>query len=186
MLRVFTTGQVAQVVNVNINTAIKWFDEGKLEGYRLPRSKERRIYRESLVAFMERHDISSDLLERFEHHRATRRPRAQRAHREQRGAPRCVSSGLRAALRIGPVEIPVGLNDLSLTGVALRGFCAPNQQIPEEFELSILDLNGARLLETRCQLIHLRREVGGLTLGCRFLQLDPQQIERCLSARGGG
>ena len=66
MTRVFTTGQVARIFSVNINTVIKWFDEGKLKGFRLPSSNERRIYRESIVEFMKEHEISTDLLRVFD------------------------------------------------------------------------------------------------------------------------
>jgi excisionase family DNA binding protein len=64
--RVMTTGQVAQVFSVNINTVIKWFDDGKLEGFRLPESNERRIYRDSVRAFMTAHGIAEDLLTAFD------------------------------------------------------------------------------------------------------------------------
>ena len=73
MNRVMTTGQVARVFNVNINTVIKWFDEGKLEGFRLPRSNERRIYRESVQAFMKLHGITDDLLRVYEENRVVKK-----------------------------------------------------------------------------------------------------------------
>lgn len=52
MKDVYTTGQVAAICNVTIRTVIKWFESGQLSGYKIPGSKDRRIPRESLVAFM--------------------------------------------------------------------------------------------------------------------------------------
>lgn len=52
MKDVYTTGQVAAICNVTIRTVIKWFESGRLKGYKIPGSKDRRIPRESLVEFM--------------------------------------------------------------------------------------------------------------------------------------
>lgn len=49
---VYTTGQVARLCRVAPRTVSDWFDSGRLKGYRLPGSKDRRIPRENLVAFM--------------------------------------------------------------------------------------------------------------------------------------
>jgi two-component system, OmpR family, response regulator RpaA len=57
---VFTTGQVAHICSVAPGTVVKWFDSGRLTGFRVPGSRERRIMRESLVAFMERHGMPMD------------------------------------------------------------------------------------------------------------------------------
>lgn len=40
---VFTTGQVAKICKVASRTVSQWFDSGKLKGYRLPGSDDRRI-----------------------------------------------------------------------------------------------------------------------------------------------
>ncbi|MCB1154022.1 MAG: PilZ domain-containing protein [Deltaproteobacteria bacterium] len=60
--KVFTTGDVARLLGININTVIKWFDDGKLDGFRLPTSHERRIPRSALRSFMIEHHIPLDLL----------------------------------------------------------------------------------------------------------------------------
>jgi len=39
---VLTTGQVAQICNVAPRTVTKWFDSGRLKGYRIPGSKDRK------------------------------------------------------------------------------------------------------------------------------------------------
>jgi len=54
---VFTTGEVAKICNVTIRTVIKWFESNDLVGYKIPGSKDRRIPRENLIAFMRRYDI---------------------------------------------------------------------------------------------------------------------------------
>ncbi len=58
--QVFTTGQVARICNVTIRTVIKWFESGKLEGYKIPASRDRRIPREALLRFLDEHDYPYD------------------------------------------------------------------------------------------------------------------------------
>ena len=48
---VFTTGQVAKIAKVAPRTVSKWFDSGRLKGYRIPGSQDRRIPRDKLIAF---------------------------------------------------------------------------------------------------------------------------------------
>ena len=54
---VFTTGQVAKICGTAARTVAKWFDKGELKGYRIPLSEDRRVYRDDLEAFMEKHGI---------------------------------------------------------------------------------------------------------------------------------
>lgn len=54
---VLTTGEVARICNVAPRTVSKWFDSGKLRGYRIPGSKDRRIPLDQLVRFMRAHGI---------------------------------------------------------------------------------------------------------------------------------
>lgn len=60
---IFTTGEVAKICHVAPRTVSKWFDTGKLRGYRIPGSRDRRIPREHLVAFMRAHGIPMDGLD---------------------------------------------------------------------------------------------------------------------------
>lgn len=57
---VLTTGEVARICHVAPRTVSKWFDEGKLRGYRIPGSRDRRIPRQQLVAFMRAHGMPLD------------------------------------------------------------------------------------------------------------------------------
>jgi len=54
---VFTTGQVAKICKVAPRTVSKWFDSGKLRGYRIPGSQDRRIPREHLIRFLKEHEM---------------------------------------------------------------------------------------------------------------------------------
>lgn len=54
---VLTTGQVAKICSVAPRTVSKWFDSGRLRGYRIPGSKDRRIPVQQLVRFMRTHGI---------------------------------------------------------------------------------------------------------------------------------
>ncbi len=55
MKKVFTTGQVAKICKVAPRTVSKWFDSGRLKGYRIPGSQDRRIPREHLIRFLKEH-----------------------------------------------------------------------------------------------------------------------------------
>ncbi len=52
-----TTGEVARICNVAARTVSKWIDAGRLEGYRIPGSKDRRVHVATLEAFMRAHGI---------------------------------------------------------------------------------------------------------------------------------
>jgi two-component system, OmpR family, response regulator len=54
---IFTTGEVADICRISQQTVIRCFDSGKLNGFRVPGSKFRRIPREALLAFMREHSI---------------------------------------------------------------------------------------------------------------------------------
>ena len=53
MDEVFGTGRVARICGVAARTASKWIDSGKLPGYRIPGSGDRRVRRADLVAFLQ-------------------------------------------------------------------------------------------------------------------------------------
>ncbi len=61
--RVFTTGEAAQVCKVSQQTIIRCFDSGRLEGFRVPGSRFRRIPRDELMRFMKANDIPTDILD---------------------------------------------------------------------------------------------------------------------------
>ena len=57
VMKVFTTGQVAKICKVAPRTVSKWFDSGRLKGYRIPGSQDRRIPREYLIKFLKEHGM---------------------------------------------------------------------------------------------------------------------------------
>lgn len=58
--QVFTTGEAATVCKVSQQTIIRCFDSGRLNGFRVPGSRFRRIPREELIRFMRANDIPTD------------------------------------------------------------------------------------------------------------------------------
>ena len=70
MKKVFTTGQVAKICKVAPRTVSKWFDSGRLRGYRIPGSQDRRIPREQLIKFLKEHGMPLGELEEEEWHKS--------------------------------------------------------------------------------------------------------------------
>lgn len=66
-LQVFTTGQAALACGVSQQTIIRMFDSGKLNGFRVPSSRFRRVPRDELLRMMEEQGIPTKAL-----HPATR------------------------------------------------------------------------------------------------------------------
>jgi len=52
-----TTGEVASLCRVTKRTVIKWIDSGRLQGYRIPGSKHRRVSARDLSDFMRAHGL---------------------------------------------------------------------------------------------------------------------------------
>ena len=61
--QVFTTGEAAEICGVSQQTIIRCFDSGRLQGFRVPGSKFRRIPRAELIRFMRANDIPLSPLE---------------------------------------------------------------------------------------------------------------------------
>ena len=63
MKDLFTTGEAAGICKVSQQTIIRCFDAGRLEGFRVPGSRFRRIPRKNLVRFMKDNNIPLDTIE---------------------------------------------------------------------------------------------------------------------------
>jgi excisionase family DNA binding protein len=63
MKDLFSTGEAAEICRVSQQTIIRCFDSGRLEGFRVPGSRFRRIPRQSLIKFMKDNNIPLDNLE---------------------------------------------------------------------------------------------------------------------------
>lgn len=61
--KVFTTGEAADICKVSQQTIIRCFDSGRLQGFRVPGSRFRRIPRDELIRFMRENDIPTEALE---------------------------------------------------------------------------------------------------------------------------
>lgn len=62
MKSLFTTGEAAEICNISQQTIIRCFDSGRLDGFRIPGSRFRRIPRENLIKFMKDNGIPLDNL----------------------------------------------------------------------------------------------------------------------------
>jgi hypothetical protein len=60
MKRVLTNGQVARLCKVAPRTSSKWIDSGRLRGYRIPGSQDRRVAVEDLIRFCKQHGLPVD------------------------------------------------------------------------------------------------------------------------------
>ena len=63
MKDLFTTGEAAEICKVSQQTIIRCFDSGRLEGFRVPGSRFRRIPRHSLIKFMKENSIPLDAID---------------------------------------------------------------------------------------------------------------------------
>jgi two-component system OmpR family response regulator len=61
--QVFTTGEAAEICKVSQQTIIRCFDSGRLQGFRVPGSRFRRIPRAELLRFMRANEIPTEHLE---------------------------------------------------------------------------------------------------------------------------
>lgn len=188
MQRIFTTGQVARVLSVNINTVIKWFDERRLDGFRLPRSNERRIYRESVQRFMREHGISASLLDEFDTEIRAQRglPASEpevRSRVFQRFAVDIPGTIHFAGLPDGAVASGIRVRNVSMGGALLSHVALPSGWMPEAFDLHI-DADTAAFVGV-CELIHLARDSDdGYVVGARFTRVDPSTLHACLESLG--
>jgi len=54
---VLTTGEVATLLKVTTNTVAKWFDAGLIDGFKHPGSNTRRISKQELLKFVDKHNV---------------------------------------------------------------------------------------------------------------------------------
>ena len=63
MKDLFTTGEAAEICRVSQQTIIRCFDAGRLDGFRVPGSRFRRIPRQNLIKFMKDNKIPLDSID---------------------------------------------------------------------------------------------------------------------------
>lgn len=54
---IYTTGQVAEIFGVTTRHVCQWFDSGRMRGYRIPGSQDRRIAGEHIEKFADEYGI---------------------------------------------------------------------------------------------------------------------------------
>lgn len=59
----YTTGEAAEICKLSQQTIIRCFDNGQLQGFRVPGSRFRRIPRDKLIQFMKEHNLPMDGLD---------------------------------------------------------------------------------------------------------------------------
>jgi len=57
MKELLTTHEVSRACEVSPRTVVKWIDTGRLNGFRIPTSRHRRIPRSSMLEFMRQHNF---------------------------------------------------------------------------------------------------------------------------------
>jgi excisionase family DNA binding protein len=82
-IKTYTTSMIAKICKVSAKTVCNWIDKGKLKGYRLPGSQDRRATHEDLAAFIQANGLpnflaDTDLIERLTQ-TARRQPRKRKA-----------------------------------------------------------------------------------------------------------
>lgn len=177
--KIFTTGEVARTLSVNINTVIKWFDEGKIEGFRLPMSNDRRIPNASLRRFMIEHAIPLDLLDD---------EGPSRRQYERVSCDHDVSFTVSNGDAYGPYR--GRLLDLSRGGARLSAKGDSSISIPtHSFRLDVAIENN-ELIDTNLagDIVHLSPGGKILSIGMKFANMEPEHEKRLikfLEAKGG-
>jgi hypothetical protein len=64
--RVYSTGMIATILKVAPRTVSKWIDAGKLKGYRIPCSLDRRVSAHDLMDFMRKYDFPASQITQVE------------------------------------------------------------------------------------------------------------------------
>lgn len=62
MEKIYTTGRIAKLCQVAPRTVSKWIDSGRLRGYRIPGSQDRRVTSASLAKFLNESGFDPELI----------------------------------------------------------------------------------------------------------------------------
>lgn len=62
-MNVYTTTEVARLCKVAPRMVTRWYDSGRLKGYRIPGSQEKRFPREYLLKFLREHGLPTEDVE---------------------------------------------------------------------------------------------------------------------------
>ena len=149
MKDLFTTGEAAEVCKVSQQTIIRCFDSGRLEGFRVPGSRFRRIPRASLVKFMKDNAIPMEALESGKKKVLIVDDDAEIIElmvdvlgRDDRFEVRTAASGYEAGIQTQQFKPDVILLDYMLPDVNGNVVCHTIRQNPEFEDIKIIIVSG--------------------------------------------
>ncbi|MHC4332796.1 MAG: response regulator [Planctomycetota bacterium] len=149
MKDLLTTGEAAEICKVSQQTIIRCFDAGRLEGFRIPGSKFRRIPRQSLIKFMKENNIPLDNLETGKRRVLVVDDDAEIVElisdvlvRDGRFDIRTASSGYDAGILTGQFRPDLILLDYMLPDVNGNIVCQTIRKNPEFEEIKIIIVSG--------------------------------------------
>lgn len=149
MKDLFTTGEAAEVCKVSQQTIIRCFDSGRLEGFRVPGSRFRRIPRASLVRFMKDNAIPMEALESGKKKVLIVDDDAEIIElmvdvlgRDDRFEVRTAASGYEAGIQTQQFKPDVILLDYMLPDVNGNVVCHTIRQNPEFEDIKIIIVSG--------------------------------------------
>ena len=148
---VLTTGEVAKICNVAPRTVSKWFDSGRLRGYRIPGSKDRRIPLNQLVRFMRAHNMPLNGLDGattrvllVDANQETSQTIADTLNQDDRFEVQVAECGFDAGILAEQFRPHIVLIDVMLDDVNIRKICSIIQENPE--------LQGTRIVAITAEL----------------------------------
>jgi excisionase family DNA binding protein len=167
--KVFTTGEVAKLLGININTVIKWFDDGQIKGFRLPISNDRRIPKANLKNFMLEHGIPMDLMEED----GPMRRMYQRVDCNDK-----ISLTIENGVDHGPYEAL--MTNFSRGGACVRLPGRQSLAIPtSDFKIRLLVTDGPLSgSDFSAKIVHLQTGEDRLMLGLRWDDVESEKFER--------
>lgn len=177
--RIFTTGEVAKLLSVNINTIIRWFDSGRIQGYRLPTGRDRRIPMDSLKAFMVANSFPLDLLD----DQAPVRRRHERLH---------CNELVEFTIANGSIQGPYSgiLSDVSRSGARITTRDAEHLYLPIPTSSCQFQVKEGNLANSRfsSRVVHLQMGGEEVSMGLEFGPIESPsegRLFRFLDARNG-
>jgi excisionase family DNA binding protein len=179
MKKIYTTGEVAKILGLNINTIIKWFDDGKIKGFKLPGSNERRIPAKSLMEFMRVNEIPMDFLEKEGYVPENEDRKYQRkAERRSTAIPAelILSNGKETYAK------PAKILNLSRGGALVEILSKSKLILPKPpFTLNLKvfqgDLEG---FDGQCDMVHINNKGENIAVGLQFNGTPPDRLSEFL------
>ena len=160
MKDLFTTGEAAEVCKVSQQTIIRCFDSGRLEGFKVPGSKFRRIPRQSLVKFMKENSIPVNHLDSGKKKVLIVDDDAEIVEliadvivRDGRFEIKTASSGYEAGIATGQFRPDLILLDYMLPDINGNVVCQTIRQNPEFENIKIIIISGVIKQEDIDQLL---------------------------------